>query len=146
MRNARLWHALFGVEKTVVEAIEFDEDEQVLIARVRTSRGASRRCGVCRRRCGRYDTGEGRRRWRALDLGTVQAVVEADAPRVSCPELGVVVAHVPWARHGAGHTVAFDETVVVIDTTAAGWSGPHPGMTWPPCKPFSTSSDRSGAL
>ena len=116
MRNARLWHALFGVEKTVVEAIEFDEDEQVLIARVRTSRGASRRCGVCRRRCGRYDTGQGRRRWRALDLGTVQAVVEADAPRVSCPEHGVVVAHVPWARHGAGHTVAFDETVAWLAT------------------------------
>ena len=116
MRNARLWHALFGVEKTVVEAIEFDEDEQVLIARVRTSRGASRRCGVCRRRCGRYDTGEGRRRWRALDLGTVQAVLEADAPRVCCPEHGVVVAHVPWARHGAGHTVAFDETVAWLAT------------------------------
>ncbi len=41
---------------------------------------------VCQRRCGRYDTGEGRRRWRALDVGTVQAVVEADAPRVFCPE------------------------------------------------------------
>ena len=54
MRNARLWHALLGVEKTVVEAIGFVEDEQVLIARVRPSRGASRRCGVCRRRCGRY--------------------------------------------------------------------------------------------
>ncbi len=116
MRNARLWHALLGVEKTVVEAVEFDEDEQVLIARVRPSRGASRRCGVCRRRCGRYDTGQGRRRWRALDLGTVQAVVEADAPRVSCPEHGVVVAHVPWARHGAGHTVAFDETVAWLAT------------------------------
>ncbi len=43
MRNARLWHALFGVEKTVVEGIEFDEDEQVLVARVRPTRrrGAS---------------------------------------------------------------------------------------------------------
>jgi transposase len=37
--------------------------------------------------------------------------LEADAPRVSCPEHGVVVAAVPWARHGAGHTRAFDDQV-----------------------------------
>jgi len=116
VRNARLWHALLGVDRTVVEAVEFDEDEEVLIGRVRPARGAASRCGVCQRRCGRYDNGEGRRRWRALDLGTVQAVVEADAPRVSCPEHGVVVAHVPWARHGAGHTRAFDETVAWLAT------------------------------
>ena len=116
MRDARLWHALFGVEKTIVEAVEFDGDAQVLVGRVRPARTAARRCGVCQRRCGRYDAGEGRRRWRALDLGTVQAVIEADAPRVSCPEHGVVVAHVPWARHGAGHTVAFDETVAWLAT------------------------------
>jgi len=35
------------------------------------------------------------RRWRALDLGTVWAYLEADAPQVSCPVHGVVVAAVP---------------------------------------------------
>ena len=43
-------------------------------------------------------------------------LVEADAPRVCCPEHGVVVGHVPWARHGAGHTLAFDETVAWLAT------------------------------
>jgi transposase len=42
--------------------------------------------------------------------------VEAEAPRVRCVEHGVVVAHVPWARHGAGHTLAFDETVAWLVT------------------------------
>jgi len=46
-----------------------------------------------------------------LDLGTVRAVLEADSPRVICREHGVVVASVPWARHDAGHTHAFDEQV-----------------------------------
>src|SRR4029450_2456930 len=69
------------------------------------------RCGVCRRRCPGYDQGQGRRRWRCLDLGTGVAVVEADAPRVWCRQDGVVVAAVPWARHGAGHTRYFDDQV-----------------------------------
>jgi transposase len=116
VRNASVFRALLGVEKAVVERVEFDEDEQVLLAHVRVARGASGRCGVCRRRCGRYDAGEGRRRWRTIDLGTVRAYVEADAPRVRCRQHGVVVAHVPWARHGVGHTLAFDETVAWLVT------------------------------
>ena len=66
--------------------------------------------------CGGYDAGEGRRRWRALDAGTMRVFIEAEAPRVRCAEHGVVVAHVPWARHGAGHTLAFDQTVAWLVT------------------------------
>lgn len=110
MRSARVWRALLGVEQAVVERVELLDNGE-LIAHVRAPRAARRRCGLCGRRCARYDLGGGRRRWRALDLGTVRTFVEADAPRVSCPEHGVVVAQVPWARHGAGHTVAFDQAV-----------------------------------
>ncbi|MFE7246260.1 ISL3 family transposase, partial [Streptomyces sp. NPDC057580] len=77
------------------------------------------RCGICDRRCAKYDVGEGRRRWRALDIGTLKAVIEADAPRVTCPAHGVVVAAVPWARHDAGHTSAFDETVAWLATACS---------------------------
>lgn len=119
MRIARVWRALLGVEKTVVEDVVFDEDDELVVVHVRPVRAARGRCGVCRRRCGRYDPGEGRRRWRALDLGTVRTFLEADAPRVSCAEHGVVVAHVPWARHGAGHTIAFDETVAWLATKSS---------------------------
>lgn len=109
MRNASVWRVLLGVEKTVVEGLEFDQDQGLLVARVRPTAGARSRCGRCSRRSPGYDGGAGRRRWRTLDLGTVQTVLEADAPRVSCPEHGVVVAAVPWARHDAGHTLAFDD-------------------------------------
>jgi transposase len=49
-------------------------------------------------------------------VGLVRAFLEAEAPRVSCPQHGVVVAHVPWARHGGGHTIAFDQTVAWLAT------------------------------
>jgi transposase len=118
VQNATLWRALLGVEKAVVEDIEFDEHEHLLVAHVRPrARARARsRCGRCGRRSPAYDRGEGRRRWRALDLGMVRAVLEGDAPRVQCPEHGPTVAAVPWARHGAGHTYAFDEQVAWLAT------------------------------
>ena len=115
MRNASLWSSLLGVEKTVVEGVELGDDG-VLVAQVRPSRRAGARCGRCLRRCPWYDRGEGRRRWRALDAGTIRVWLEADAPRVNCPEHGPTVRSVPWARHGAGHTVAFDEQVAWLVT------------------------------
>lgn len=111
MRKPSVWARLLGVERTVVELVELDEAADVLVCHVRPVRAERGRCGICRRRCGGYDGGSGRRRWRALDLGAVRVVLEADAPRVACPEHGVVVAAVPWARHGAGHTRFFDDQV-----------------------------------
>jgi transposase len=109
VRSARVWARLLGVEQAVVESVEFDVDVDAVVVSMRPGKGASRRCGWCARRCPRYDGGAGRRRWRAMDVGQLRAFVEADAPRVSCPQHGVVVAAVPWARHGAGHTRSFDE-------------------------------------
>jgi transposase len=116
VQNATLWRVLLGVEKTVVEEVEYDEDDRVLVARVRPTRRASSRCGRCQRRSPWYDRGEGRRRWRALDLGTIQVLLEADAPRVNCREHGPTVRAVPWARHAAGHTRVFDEQVAWLAT------------------------------
>jgi transposase len=48
---------------------------------------------------------------RSIDVGPTRCFLEADAPRVHCPEHGVVVAAVPWARFGVGHTRAFDDLV-----------------------------------
>jgi transposase len=110
VRSARVWKRLLGVEHTVVEQVLYDEDADAVVALVRPTRSRRRRCAVCQRRCAGYDQGEGRRRWRALDLGVVRVFLEAEAPRVRCPAHGVVVAAVPWARHGAGFTRAFEDT------------------------------------
>ena len=82
-----------------------------MVASVRPRRGGRLVCGRCGRPSARYDRGEGRRRWRTLDLGGVRCYLEGDAPRVVCDIHGVIVAKMPWARHGAGHTRAFDDLV-----------------------------------
>lgn len=116
MRSASLWARLLGLSKVVVEGVEFDEVEQAVVVSVRPRKASKRRCGRCGLRCPGYDRGEGRRRWRALDLGVMKAFLEADSPRVRCAEHGVIAAQVPWARHGAGHTYAFDDTAAWLVT------------------------------
>jgi transposase len=100
---------LLGLGRAVVEEVIVEEDAVVVRARPRA--GERSRCGVCGRRSRGYDGGEGRRRWRTLDLGAVRAFVEAEAPRVECRRHGVVVARVPWARHGSRFTREFEQQV-----------------------------------
>lgn len=109
-----IWARLLGLVRTVVEGVDLASSpsgEQVLLIRVRPRKQAARRCPICRRRCPLYDRGDGRRRWRAHDFGLLQCFLEAPAPRIRCSRHGVLVADVPWARHDAGHTYAFDDQV-----------------------------------
>ena len=102
----------------MVEGVRIDEVGAVVV-RVRPRSRERSRCGVCGRRSPGYDGGAGRRRWRALDLGTVKAFVEAEAPRVACRRHGVVVARVPWARHGSWFTRAFEDQVAWLASYCA---------------------------
>lgn len=122
MLSANLWRKLIGVDHgVVIEDVEIEEEdgEEVVVVHVRLRKDRRRRCGRCGKRAPGYDQGEGRRRWRSLDLGSLRCHLEANAPRVSCKEHGATVALVPWARHGAGHTRAFDDQVSWLVTHSA---------------------------
>jgi transposase len=156
VRDVSLWNEVLGVEKTVFESVNCDREHDLLVARVRPTRRARSRCGLCHGPCPGYDSGDGRRQWRALELGAVKAVLGADAPGVSCRRHGVVVAAVPWARHGTGHTYAFGDTVawltvrcsktavrelmrvawrtvgsIITGSAPMRWRGPTGSRTWP---------------
>ena len=119
MRSSRVWKQLLGVEHAVIEQVAFEGEgaEAVLVAQIRPTRSRTGRCSRCGRRCQGYDRGRGRRRWRTLDLGSIRAVLEADARRVRCPIDGVVVAAVPWARPEARFTRSFEDQ--------CGWLAAH---------------------
>ena len=101
------------VQDTVIERAELcrDEGQLVLTARVvrpsiavRGARGAAGAAeattmvAVCA--CGA-----------AWIWVRVRVFFQGQAPRVRCPEHGVVVAETPWARPGARFTRAFDEEI-----------------------------------
>jgi transposase len=108
MRGIRVWARLVGLQRTVIEDVRLGGEGEVIVS-VRAGFRERDRCGVCRRRSPGYDLGEGRRRWRSLDLGTTFAFVEAESPRVTCRRHGVVVCAVPWARHDSRFTRAFED-------------------------------------
>jgi transposase len=118
VRRRSVWKKLLGLRRDVVEDVELT-DTGALVVSVRPAARERDRCPHCRRRCAGYDWGEGRRRWRALDLGTTFAYLEAEAPRVTCKRHGVVVAAVPWARHDSGFTSAFEDQVAWLAVQAS---------------------------
>ena len=66
MRSSRVWARVVGIEhEVVVEGVSVDERIGEIVVACRPRRGRTRRCGRSGRRCPRYDSSEGRRRWRA---------------------------------------------------------------------------------
>ena len=114
MRKARVFGQVLGVQGMVVGDVTVqtdpDGDEEILVVSVRPDARSAGRCATCRRRCPGYDAGVGSRRWRTVDTGTTRTFLQAAAPRVRCPEHGVLVAHVPWARPGAKSTFLLEDT------------------------------------
>lgn len=113
MLSRRLLTRMLGIDPKQVRVLDTVEEEVEgqlrLVVRVRPKAGLQSRCGRCRARCPGYDRGR-LRRWRAMDFGRTVVEISAAVPRVRCPQHGVVMAGVPWARHGARHTHAFEAT------------------------------------
>jgi transposase len=103
-----------SVEGTVIEAVS--EQEDAIVVTVRPNSRAKRRCPRWDRRCRSYDRGDGPRRWRALDLGSTRVYLEAESPRVQCPEHGVITAAVPWARQRSRFTRHFEDQTAWLAT------------------------------
>ena len=108
MRGTRVWARLLGLQRAVVENVQIGDEGDIDVV-VRPGWRERDRCGLCQRRSPGFDQGDGRRRWRALDLGSTLAFLEAEAPRVTCRRHGVVVCAVPWARHDSRFTTAFED-------------------------------------
>ena len=122
MLSQRLLARTLGVDAKSVRVEEIELVEENVEIRLRPRIKHRWRCPHCQSRCPGYDPGR-ERRWRALDFGRTKVFVVARVPRVTCLEHGVVVAAVPWARHGARHTLAFEQLAawcaVEMSSTAA---------------------------
>jgi len=92
-----------------VTSVEFDQGAGRLDLGLDFPRGARFACpeqGCPEAACAVHDTAE--KTWRHLDFFEHQAFLGARVPRVGCPEHGVHLVAVPWARPGSGFTLLFE--------------------------------------
>jgi len=93
--GARVTDVFFGVDGVSV---------RVALRRRRAA------CSVCGQVCAQVHD-RAWRRWRHLDLGGQRCFVEYELRRVRCPDCGVRVEAVEWARPRARHTRDFEDLV-----------------------------------
>ncbi len=67
-------------------------------------------CPTCGKSCSVHD--HRHRKWRHLDTCQFTTIVEADVPRIMCPEHGCLTLPVPWAGPGSRYTLLFESFVL----------------------------------
>nr|WP_239063345.1 ISL3 family transposase [Streptomyces sp. SID13031] len=101
-----------GLDGTAVVGVVFTGDEAVVTVR-RVAKVHRCPCGC--RVPGRYDRSV--RRWRHVDACGMKMWLEAEVARIWCPDCERVrTEDVPWARPGARHSQAFEDTVAWLAT------------------------------
>lgn len=111
MQDRELYAQILGIEKPwrVTDVDLRLETGEVLVA-VALRPEVRLRCPECEAVCPGYDSR--RRRWRHLDTCQYRTVLEAEIPRVECPEHGVRQVPVPWAESGGRFTALFEALVI----------------------------------
>ncbi len=107
MRVTTAFNRLLALQGARVIDVLFGPDGVTVRVALRRRRAMCSACGqVCRRVHDRAS-----RRWRHLDLAGQRCQLEYELRRVRCPDCGVRVEAVPWARAGARHTRDFEDLV-----------------------------------
>jgi transposase len=79
----------------------------IVTVKLRRRRRVCSECGQTGRQLEIHDRRV--KRWRDLDLGASRCVIECELRLLRCPDCGVRMEPVPWARPGAHHTRDFED-------------------------------------
>jgi transposase len=110
VRVCTAFNRVLGLPGASVIGVRFDQEGVIVTIRLRRRRRICSGCGqLCR---ATYDTQTCR--WRHLNLGAQRCYVIADVRRVVCPDCGVRMDWVPWARVGSRFTRDFEDVVAFL--------------------------------
>lgn len=114
MRATTLLNKLLDLPGLDVSGVSFDGRRMLVEVRLRARRLACPLCPFTTR--ARYDTRPVSSYWRHLDFGTATVVLCAGLRRIDCPEHGVLVEAVPFARYRSGFTRDFEDVTAYLAT------------------------------
>ena len=109
MRVTTAFKRLLRLPGASVTDVSFGVEVVIVTVRLRRRRRVCSGCGQTGRRVEIHDRRV--KRWRHLDLGSSRCVIECELRRLRCPDCGVHLEAVPWARPGAAHTRDFEDVV-----------------------------------
>lgn len=111
MRDRDLYAQILGISSPWrVADVELNQAEGQVKVQVELEPKAQLVCPHCGRPVPGYD--KRHKEWRHLDTCQYQTILSAEVPRVSCPEHGVSLIHLPWAEPGSGFTALFEALVI----------------------------------
>jgi transposase len=114
VRGTTLLNRLLDLPGIDVSGVSLDRRRMLIKVRLRARRLACPLCPFTTR--ARYDTRPVPSSWQHLDFGTATVVVFAYLRRLDCPEHGVLVEAVPFARYRSGFTRDFEDVAAFLAT------------------------------
>lgn len=131
MKDTELYARLLGLQAPwQVTDVDFRPQQRCVTVSVSADPGWAWDCPQCGQPAPRYDRRA--RSWRHLDTMQFKTLLEAEVPRIACPEHGVLQVRVPWSEAGSGFTALFEALVVfwlkqastkaVADALAMSWN------------------------
>ena len=135
MRDIDLFQLALGlVPPWMVAAANFDAGEKRLDIEIDFKTGGRFACPEC----GKADRpvhDTVKKTWRHLNFFQHQAFLHARVARIDCPDCGVRLVNVPWARPGSGFTLLFEAIVMTLVkdmpvAAAARLVGEHDTRLW----------------
>jgi len=107
MQDKELYTQLLGLKAPwIVSDVDLRVLESKVLVTLTHEPLTSFPCPVCGLSCSTYDHRP--RQWRHLDTCGFVTMIEANVPRIKCPEHGVHQVFVPWAESGSGFTALFE--------------------------------------
>ncbi|EQB9359898.1 DUF6418 domain-containing protein [Escherichia coli] len=93
-----------------VKSLSLDENAGSVTVTIEIAENTRLACPTCGKSCSVHD--HRHRKWRHLDTCQFTTIVEADVPRIMCPEHGCLTLPVPWAGPGSRYTLLFESFVL----------------------------------
>ena len=135
MRDIDLFQLALGlVPPWMVADAKFDADKKRLDIEIDFKTGGRFACPECGKHdCPVHDTVK--KTWRHLNFFQHEAFLHARVARIDCPDCGVRLVNVPWARPGSGFTLLFEAFVMTLVkdmpvAAAARLVGEHDTRLW----------------
>lgn len=114
MKDTDLFQMALGlIPPWLVERSSFDPKQKRLDIYIDFTRGGEFTCDGCGQEgCKAYDTVD--KMWRHLNFFEHVTYLHARVPRTDCPNCGIGIVSVPWAREGSGFTLLFEAFIMVL--------------------------------